>query len=97
MKFFNFRVDYKRRPLADYGVYRPECPVASKLYAAICLRVFNGSANGEFRVSFNSQSDIRFPVNLSELFQSDDLRGFQATVILKPDELVFEESLYLDF
>ena len=79
--------------MAEYGDFRPDCPVASKLYASICLRVFNGSANGEFRVSFNSQADIRFPVNLMELFQAEDLRGFHANVILKPDELVFEESL----
>ncbi len=48
-------------------------------------------------VCFNSQSDIRIPVDLMAVFQTEDLLGFHANIVLKPDELFFEENLNMDF
>ncbi len=80
------RYDWKRKDIQEYGTYRPNAKDLNKSYASICLRSIDGSANGSFRIAYNSRQTHKIKLPLERLFNYEELRQFDVELILKPDE-----------
>ena len=96
---FYFSTDGYRRPLSEYGTYRPSLKATKeKLQVALCLHTSDDcSPSGIFRIATAGTNSIHVPFDIPTLLGQDLLPNQKFELVVSPESIKFKESKVFKF